>query len=278
MKKIAALISCFNRKNKTLKCLEKLHFNNASNLFHLDVFLVDDGSTDGTSEAVTEFFPEVRIINGNGNLYWNRGMSLAWRTAGYSGYDYYLWLNDDVELFDCSVLKLIEIYENSSLKKPFILIGSTCDPISGQVTYGGAKRSDILIKKLRFDLINPGAHLISADTMNGNIVLVPEDISNNLTGLDQQFNHALGDTDFGLRAINAGYSLHVAPSFYGTCSHNSVANSYLDKNLSKKVRFKKMLSPKGLPVQDWAIFCRRHTGKLWLIYFLWPYFKFLIRR
>lgn len=275
MKKIAVLISCFNRKNKTIKCLEKLFSQSIFNLYDLNIFLVDDGSTDGTSHVVTELFPAVRIINGDGNLYWNRGMSLAWRTAGYQGYDYYLWLNDDVELLDGALLKLLEIYESASLKKPFILIGSTCDPVSGQVTYGGAKRSDVLFK---FNLINPGTQLIAADTMNGNIVLVPKDISSNLMGLDPQFSHAMGDTDFGLRATKAGFTIQVAPSCYGTCTHNSVASSYLDNSLSKKIRFKKILSPKGLPVRDWAIFCKRHAGKLWVVYFLWPYLKLLIRR
>ncbi|MDP3844801.1 MAG: glycosyltransferase family 2 protein [Oxalobacteraceae bacterium] len=278
MKKIAVLISCFNRKNKTIKCLEKLYFQNISDLYDLNTFLVDDGSTDGTSEAVAKLFPRVRIINGDGNLYWNRGMSLAWSSAGYHGHDYYLWLNDDVELFDGALLKLLESYETASVKKPFVLIGSTCDPVSGQVTYGGAKRSDIRFKKLRFNLINPGAELIAADTLNGNIVLVPEYISSNLMGLDPQFSHAMGDTDFGLRATKAGFSMQVAPSYYGTCAHNSVESSYLDEALSKKIRFKKMLSPKGLPLRDWAIFCQRHAGKLWVAYFLWPYLKFLIRR
>lgn len=278
MKKIAVLISCFNRKDKTIKCLEKLYFQNILNLYDLNIFLVDDGSTDGTSEAVAELFPRVRIINGDGNLYWNRGMSLAWSSAGYHGYDYYLWLNDDVELFDGALLRLLQIYETASLKKPFILIGSTCDPVSGKVTYGGAKRSDIRFKKLRFNLINPGTELIAADTMNGNIVLVPEYISSNLMGLDPQFSHAMGDTDFGLRATKAGYSIQVAPFYYGACMHNFDSKAYTDRSLPKGIRFQNMLSPKGLPIRDWALFCKRHTGPLWLAYFLWPYLKFFIKR
>lgn len=274
VKKIAVLITCFNRKIKTIRCLEKLYTQNIDASYGLDIFLVDDGSTDGTGQAVSAMFPTVNLIKGDGNLYWNRGMSLAWSTAGYKGYDFYLWLNDDVELFDIALAKLLHIYENASLTKPFILVGSTCDPVSGKTTYGGMNRSTVRFRNFRFELINPGIDLISADTMHGNIVLIPEDISNRLGGIDPTFSHAMGDTDFGLRATVAGYCIQVAPGYYGTCKHNTASIAYTDKNLSKRIRFKNLLSPKGMPIRDWALFCRRHTGPLWPAYFLWPYLKF----
>lgn len=276
MKKIAVLISCFNRKDTTIRCLEKLHSNDLGDRYLLDVFLVDDKSTDGTGQAVAERFPAVRVINGNGNLYWNRGMCLAWRAAGYHGYDHYLLLNDDVQLFDGALLKLLDIYETACLKKPFILVGSTCDPLSGQGSYGGEKRSGMPFKKLRFNLIIPGNEIIEADTMNGNIALIPEGISSSLNGLDPRFTHAMGDTDFGLRAAKAGFSVQVAPSYFGTCAKNSATDSHTDISLPKKIRWKKMLSTKGLPMREWSAFCRRHAGIFWPVYFLWPYLKFLV--
>lgn len=276
MKKIAVLITCFNRKDKTISCLENLYSQKISNLYDLNIFLVDDGSTDGTAQIVINKFPDINLITGDGNLYWNRGMNLAWSTAGYKGYDFYLWLNDDVDLFDDAVSTLLQIYEDASVRKPFILIGSTCDHKLSKTTYGGEKRSLSLFKKNRSYLIDPGIELIPADTMNGNVVLVPEVISSNLMGLDSQFSHAMGDTDFGLRATKSGYSIQVAPHYYGICTHNIASNAYTDKSLPKKIRLKYMLSPKGLPIRDWAIFCKRHDGPLWFVYFLWPYFKFLI--
>lgn len=278
MKKIAVLIACHNRKALTMRCLDKLYSQGLDNAYALDVFLVDDRSTDGTGQAVLERYPQVHLIKGSGALYWNRGMSLAWRTAGYSGHDYYLWLNDDVELLERALPRLLHVYETSTLKKPFILLGSTYDPVTGQVSYGGARRSDSPLKKLRFSNIIPGADLVPADTMNGNIALVPEAISQKLAGLDPRFSHAMGDIDFGLRAIQSGFGIQVAPFYYGKCSGNSIVNSHLDKTLSTRERWKKLASRKGLPMRDWQILCRRHAGIFWLAYFLWPYLKFLTRR
>ena len=79
--KIAVLLACHNRKDKTISCLNSLFNANLFLNYSLEVYLVDDCSTDGTSEAVTNFFPNVNIIRGNGNLYWNQGMRLAWKTS-----------------------------------------------------------------------------------------------------------------------------------------------------------------------------------------------------
>ena len=71
--RIAAIITCHNRKEKTLVCLKSL-FQIIQNI---DVFLTDDGSTDGTSEAVKKIYPQVNIIQGDGNLFWSRGMYIV---------------------------------------------------------------------------------------------------------------------------------------------------------------------------------------------------------
>lgn len=93
-KRIAIIMTCFNRKEKTLKCLGSLLADSEHNL---QVYMVDDGSTDGTGDAVKVSFPQVNVIRGDGNLFWNRGMHMAFSKAVEVGYDFYLWVNDDVE-------------------------------------------------------------------------------------------------------------------------------------------------------------------------------------
>ena len=110
---IAVLMTCFNRKDKTLKSLESLFRQNAD----VDVYLVNDGCTDGTHEAVTLQFPQVNIIRGTGSLFWNRGMHLAWTTAvGRRDYDHFLWLNDDTMLYPDAIQELMKCSESEHQK------------------------------------------------------------------------------------------------------------------------------------------------------------------
>ena len=51
-KNIAVLITCHNRKLKTLKCLTALHNATLPKNHMMDIFLVDDGCSDGTALAV----------------------------------------------------------------------------------------------------------------------------------------------------------------------------------------------------------------------------------
>ena len=95
MLSVAAILTCFNRKNKTQKCLESLF----KILPDCDVYITDDGSTDGTRDMLHQCFPKVKVISGTGNLFWSRGMYTAWKEAVKGKYDYYLWLNDDIELY-----------------------------------------------------------------------------------------------------------------------------------------------------------------------------------
>ena len=65
---------------ETLACLRSLGAQQVPGVA-LDVFVLDDASSDGTSEAVAEQFPEVTVLHGDGELYWNGGMRRAFAAA-----------------------------------------------------------------------------------------------------------------------------------------------------------------------------------------------------
>ena len=74
--KIAAILTCFNRREKTVKCLDSLfRAENQYNLSHdseelcISVYLTDDACTDGTADAVRVVCKgkELHILNGNGS-------------------------------------------------------------------------------------------------------------------------------------------------------------------------------------------------------------------
>ena len=111
-KRVAVLLTCHNRKAKTLDCLASFYRAVFPAGYTFDIFLTDDGSTDGTKDAVKKLYPQITIINGSGNLFWAGGMRLAWETAmGEYSYDAFLLLNDDVMLNSRFLLNLMKTEE-----------------------------------------------------------------------------------------------------------------------------------------------------------------------
>jgi GT2 family glycosyltransferase len=67
--KVAVLIASRNRRAQTLASLASLKMQSKWSICH--VYRVDNGSTDGTAEAVLgEPGPRVNVVRGNGKHYW----------------------------------------------------------------------------------------------------------------------------------------------------------------------------------------------------------------
>ena len=278
MNHIAVLMTCHNRREKTLECLRALYLNAVPEDTILRVVLVDDGSTDGTAKAVSEYFPDVCIVFGDGSLFWNGGMRLAYEVAQDEPYDYLLWLNDDTLLEPDALKRLLstEVQLRKRSSQPVIVVGSTCVPGTGITSYGGTTQPD-RFRPLHFVIVQPTEVPQKCDSMNGNCVLIPREIALRVGNLEAHFVHSMGDTDYGLRAKMLGYSLWVLAGHAGNCiNDNLIIDSFSDAALSLTARMHKITGPKVLPPQAWMVLTRRHAGPLWPIHWAWPYTKVVL--
>lgn len=246
MSNVAILLTCFNRKSLTLKCLERLFL--LENQF--DVFLVDDGSNDGTTEAIESLYPTVRIIQGSGNLFWARGMHLAWSVAYEAmDYDFYLWMNDDVVVYDFCLKEIFKC--STSMHDSAIISGIIESEDKKEILYGGFDSSKKKVK--------PNGKMQPITNLNGNIVLVPKKVFNSLGNIDPYYHHDLGDVDYGLRAIDKGFS--VMSTTVPIASGNKNLISRLRQNRTSMIkRFKKLYSPLGNPPPINFYFRKKHMG------------------
>ena len=62
--KVVCILTCFNRREKTIKCLESLSIYNTNIDFRFIV--VDDNSTDGTPNELEKLPYDVTILHGDG--------------------------------------------------------------------------------------------------------------------------------------------------------------------------------------------------------------------
>ena len=270
-------MTCHNRREKTLACLAALYANTHLTDATSDVFLVDDGSTDGTSDAVQQCYPNVHLIGGSGNLYWNGGMRVAFDTAMGKGFDYYLWLNDDTILYPTALPTLLALgnAQTFSLGKPTVIVGTMQADQIGAATYGGLVRVSAL-RPLSHRIVLSTDSVEGCETMNGNCVLIPSKIALTVGNLEQSFVHSMGDIDYGLRISKAGFPIRVMPGYAGLCAHNPVDNTFMDTRLTRRQRWSKIMSQKGLPPKQWYVLVKRHAGILWPLFFGWPYLKVIL--
>lgn len=246
MTKLAILITCHNRIQKTLNCLRRLFELN----LEVDVFLVDDRSIDGTAVAVMSEFPDVHITSGSGDLFWNRGMHLAWEHAKTGDYSHFLWLNDDVLLHDGCFAELLAC---SALCDHQAIISGIIESHDGkEVLYGGTSSTNRR-------LLTPTGAMQAITNMNGNVVLVPAAIFGKLGNVDPKFHHDLGDVDYGLRAKQHGIKVLTTRIAVGSGDRNNACRVRL-WGVNLWARFKKLYSPLGNhPVINFY-FRRKHYG------------------
>lgn len=284
-RRLAALLTCFNRRETTLRCLSRLTAQQSLDDVEVRIYLTDDGSTDGTGDAVRAAHPDACVLDGDGSLYWARGMHRAFARALRDGHDFYLWLNDDTSLDPDAVRRLVDTAD--ALARPDdadapIVAGATRDPSSGRTSYGGVRRGSGTAA-VAFTRVAPATdEPLRCDTFNGNCVLIPAVVAERVGNVDDAFRHYLADYDYGLRATAAGIPVYLAGGHVGDCEPSVVARRE-DGPAALAARLAALRTPKGLnvggidlpPPADWRRFCRRHGGRLWPLLWLAPYRRLL---
>ena len=240
---IAVLLTCFNRKEKTLHALKKLMLahKTVSEKVSLEIYLTDDGSTDGTGEAVKEKFPDAVILQGNGNLYWAGGMRNSWKEAIKGNYDAYLLLNDDTNVFTNVFQELISTHEycQKNYGRNGIYLGSTYDAATKKISYGGAKLTNKFMFKYHF--LTPNGHFQNCELGNANIMMVPKEVVDKIGILSEGYIHGVADYDYTLKAIKKNIPVLITPKYSGTCTddHSDIYTDFSKKTFSERLALMK---------------------------------------
>jgi GT2 family glycosyltransferase len=264
---ITALLTCFNRKEKTLACLRNLEMQDLSKT-ELKYVVVDDGSTDGTGKVVKQEFPAATLIQGDGSLYWCGGMRRAWRRAAEDDPDYYFLVNDDTLLDSDALQALLEMTGSPDAR--IIAVAAIRDPITGKRSYGGIRGSGIPV--------NITGEFEPCDTFNANAVLIPRAVYREQGLFHSAYTHGMGDFDYGYQASRRGIHVLQSQRALGTCQQNGINGTWRDRSLSRYRRLCLLQSPKGLPFKEWVVFNRRNSDWRWPIRSVSPFFRILLGR
>ena len=252
--RIAIILTVYNRCDITLKGLRSLieAITPMGDGYIFDIYMTDDGSSDGTAQSVKKEFPQVNIVHGDGNLFWGGGMNLAWKEASETKkYDYYLWWNDDSILYPEAIKIMFATVKGGNCST--IVSGAFVDR-NGNVSYGGGDST-----KPRYE---PNGSPQAIKHMNGNFVLIPSSIFNKLGYIDKHFTHIGGDFDYGLRALNEGFHVLLSTSYVGVCDRHDSTPKWMNKAYNLKERWKSLRLPRQMSPESYFILCRRDKGLL----------------
>ena len=272
--KITVIFTCFNRKEKSLECVERLIKGNRDVEFQFVV--VDDGSTDGTKESLKDgiYAEKVHVLETEGNCYYSGGMNRGMQYILDSGMksEYLLMVNDDVKFFEKSIEKLVMLSEE---KENSVIVGVTCDEKEIQ-TYGAIKYDGGF--SVRYHAV-PCADKAECDTFNANCVLIPFTWFEKTGVMDKNYIHSLGDFDYGLSLKKNGAKIYSSDEFVGICHRNSIKGTWQDKELPLVKRLKLKESPKGAPAKQWFYFLKKNFGVTKAIVFtITPYVNMILGR
>lgn len=268
MNRVAAIITSYNRKDKTLDCLK--HLFSALDLYNektpheniqLQVFLTDDGCTDGTAEAIVAAFSnrEIKIIHGNGNLFWAGGMRLAWNEALKEKFDCFLLLNDDTNVFPQLFFELFltQQYCLDKFKKKGIYSGCTCEKGNRlKVTYGGDIRLNKLLATSK--RLAPNGVPQLCDMANANILFIPMVIIKEIGIFHEGYTHGIADHDYTIKARKRGIPVLITGTFCGECNndHNFSYEHFAKMSFNERKQY--LNSPKG-SAKDYLLYIKRNS-------------------
>ena len=107
--RVTAVVLSWNGRERTLTCLRSLQRVTYQSF---SVLVVDNGSSDGSADAVTSAYPDIAPVRLPDNLGFAGGMNAGVRAALSAGADAVVLLNNDMEVDPGFVEPLVEAVES----------------------------------------------------------------------------------------------------------------------------------------------------------------------
>lgn len=208
---VSIVIPAHNRSDETLDCINSLERMTYSNF---EIIVIDDGSTDGTAEVLKHEHPDVKVLLGDGNLWWSGSMNLGIRESLKRNCDYVLTLNQD-SVVDPSMLSIMV---RAGQENAMALIGAKVyyhhQPNKIWFAGGEAKGKPWTLHVIGHGEEDRGQHDVprEVDWLTGMGMLIKSFVFEKVGLMDEQaFPQHYADIDFSMRAKKAGFKLLYEP-------------------------------------------------------------------
>jgi hypothetical protein len=208
------VVLTWNQRDLTLDCLASL----AEMTYpadRLDLIVVDNGSADGTAEAIRDQFPQVVVLENEENLGFAAGNNVGIRHAMEHGADYVMLLNNDTVVDPHMLTYLIDVAESDpeiGVVGPKMLYFDPPDVIWCAGNSIEWERGAALVR-LQAEERDTGADeaLAEVDYVTGCGVCLRREVIEQVGMLDPRFFIYYEESDWCLRASKAGWRVLYVP-------------------------------------------------------------------
>lgn len=210
-KLLYAITLNWNRKTDTLECLTSFEAVQWPDGWQVRVLVVDNGSTDGSVEAVHARFPQVEVLENAENLGFARGANQGLRQALRQGAEAIFLFNNDT-LFDAQMAQplLAALKKDVAVVSPAIFYADVPDTIWSVGGYSHPWTLEMTGNHGR-DLPSLPREPFDRTVLTGCALLFQSRLLREIGLFDEQFFMYYEDIDWSLRAEQAGWRLVVAP-------------------------------------------------------------------
>lgn len=188
-----------------------------------EVIMVDNGSTDGTLEWVKEHHPEIQLIRNQANLGFTRGNNQAMALA--KG-DFLLLLNPDTLLAeDCFGPQITYLRDNPEVAITIPKVLNSDGSFQQQSRRGDARPVEVFGYFLKLGKLFPKNSALNGylqswlpedevaevKAVSGSCMFIRRQVYEQIGGLDEQFFAYQEDSDYCMRARQAGWKVMYVP-------------------------------------------------------------------
>lgn len=217
MIKIVAIIPTFNRKDKLRIIINQLLQQHLPENISLKVVVVVDGSFDGTLEMLRDDYPVIHFIEGIGNWWYTKSMNEGFNYAKKLNPDFFLTMNDDIEINRNYLECLISDFLIQGKKNLILGSLSVTNDKEGLVHFAGSEKNgkNALSMRpyfpslaLKYDKSFTGVH--PSHELAGRGILIPSVLLKELGYFDEGLPQYGSDTDFCFRARRDGCDIMIS--------------------------------------------------------------------
>lgn len=212
----------YNRREITLQCLRSLRRVDTRGL-EIKIFIVDDGSKDGTSDAIRRNFPEVELIAGDGTLHYAAGTNRGIEAAMQWNAEFVVTMNDDAVYHDQFLQRLIATARANprSIVGALLLLWNEPHRVFQVAPVWRSVKGGWVFPE-NMTAFDAGKEPFAVECIVGNCVMFPADGIRECGLMDEErFPHGWGDAQYIARFRRAGWNLLVEPRARVWCEPNT---------------------------------------------------------